>query len=104
MAVLTKKNSTVIVGGVIFTAYLANYASARFLDYPFMYCWGDALLRPVLSPWASLALFALALVFLFTLVTKGLGKPAFQVALLMFLLGAAPVFAETIFKFGKSCG
>lgn len=89
---------------VVFTVWVLDYFSAVYLNYPFAYCWGDALLRPLLVPIASLALLVVAGYWFVTMATAGvLSGKALGALFWLFLIGGADQFTKTLFAFGRSC-
>jgi len=90
--------------GAAFCLWIADYFSAVWFGYPFVYCLGAAFMAPLFAPWFHLALMGCALYLLFVLVT-GLGFGlALRVAVLMILLGGLPELARTLLSFGHACG
>jgi hypothetical protein len=88
---------------VFFAAWLASYFFVKFgLPSP-LYC-ALALLSPLVSPWASLGLFATSLYFLWTLIRHGLGMEAVQVAICMYLIASLGDLVRILFSFGSTCG
>lgn len=95
--------SRVKLVAMVFAVFVANYFSATWFGYPFAYCWGDALLSPLLAPLASLSLFFAGLSLMYVIgAGKGFGA-AVQVVFAMLLIAGLPHFADTLFRLGASC-
>lgn len=90
------------IAGGLFALWLLDYFCAVYLGKPYPFCLADALLRPVLSPWASLGLLAVGGYF-FLMLVMGRVLSAAVAVFAMLLIAGGEGFANTLFSFGKSC-
>lgn len=95
---------SVKLGGAAFVLFVLNYAAVVVWGYPFLYCWGEALLGPLVRPYASLALFALVVVFAGSMWLTGFGRRTLQIGVLLVVVGAIPELTVSLLKLNGSCG
>lgn len=103
MASKVEKLGTEGIAALVAAVFVLNWLWAEYRGYPFVWCWGKALLQPVLEPWIFTIHFMALGYFLmcaWTLqainIVKGL-----MVVVIFF---GAPAFTEILFRLGKSCG
>lgn len=83
--------------------WCANYLTAKWLGYPFLYCWGHGAAMAVYEPFAQLAsLIAIANLFVHLVRFNVMG--ALIGALIMVVVMGLPTYADTFFRLGGSCG
>ncbi|WP_442577885.1 hypothetical protein ACSBOB_20270 [Mesorhizobium sp. ASY16-5R] len=103
MATKTKLTFVWTVTGIAATAFLANWVGGRFLAYPFLYCWGSALLGPIYRDFALLVLYAASL---YTLYALWIVYPKGVMGGVLTFIGTIrlPDVAALMFLSGGSCG
>jgi hypothetical protein len=89
--------------GLIPLAWYANYMSARYYHWPFLYCWGRKPALALYEPVAELANVA-ALGYFFVQLVRFNVMGALTGALMVVILMGIPTYAETFFRLGGSCG
>ncbi|MHC2315128.1 hypothetical protein ACVIHC_002174 [Bradyrhizobium diazoefficiens] len=93
-------------GGIavlVAAVFVANWVSAKYWSYPFVWCWGKTLLQPVLEPWLFVIHFIALAYFLMCAWTVSTINIVRGLMVLIIVFGL-PTFAEILLRLGKSCG
>lgn len=96
---LSGKEAAALVAAVIFGL---NWTSATYLNFPFVWCWGQQF-TPLFEPWLFLIHFSALVYFVLAV----LSQSVFRIANAMFVAVIAfglPMFMEILFRLEKSCG
>jgi hypothetical protein len=83
--------------------YVANWISAKYAGFPFLYCWGAWVIAPAYEPWAFLVNFA-ALAYFAYMVSQFKFWSFVQGFCAALFVYSIPVLADGLFRIGGSCG
>lgn len=83
-------------------AWVFNFLCAKWLGYPFLYCWGHGAARALYEPWAQLASL-IAIVFFFVQLVRFNVMGALTGAFIVVVVLGLPTYADTFFRLGGSC-
>lgn len=98
---IAKNPLPAVIAGVV-VMYVANKLSIAMFDYPFAFCWGEALLKPVLEPWFQIVkLLALLWLAYRCLQMEVLG--VVQAMVTVVVIYGLPLWVEIIFRQGSLC-
>lgn len=93
----TKEGAATLVAAV----FLFNWASAEYLNYPFVWCWGRHL-GPVFEPWLFPIHFIALAYFVLAVVSQNIIKIAGAMLVVIIAFGL-PMYLEILFRLGKNC-
>lgn len=101
-----KANTVGILVALIVFAFGVNSALIYLFEYPLVYCIGQALATEEVRNVYSLVYVLAAVFFIGGAIAggKGIGKSLVRAVAIMFLFALIPVWFETIFFRGGSCG
>lgn len=102
MAKVEKLGGKGIAVATAAAVFSTNWLSARYLEFPYAWCWGKPVIQPIVEPW----LFLLNLVALGYLVACALKLDAVRIVsglMVCIVVFGFPTFTEILFRLGKSC-
>jgi hypothetical protein len=84
------------------TLFGTNWLCARYLNFPFAWCWGRPVIQPIVEPWMFLIHF-LALIYLCVATLKLEPLKIASALMVCVMVFGLPTFMEILFRLGKSC-
>ena len=102
MAKPVSVNADVFIGGSILILWVLNYLSAKWLEFPFLYCWLRAPAVTLYMAFGTLIIYASVGYVLFQFIRNDMIK-AIGGALVVVAVIELPHLADYLFRLGASC-